>query len=185
MKNVNKRNLSIMKKKQDTLFSLSAEQQLLVEQHTSMAMKLGKKYRNSIKDPALTMEDLGQEACLGLCQAAAKFNPQNGVAFETYAYAWCLKYVIKAVGREMVMSEMDVELLTDEEEEEDDAELRLTRLNQAMKKLSPMERKVVSYAHGLHGEPMGFREIGRKLNLSAKRVQDIYENAMIQLEQTL
>lgn len=174
-----------MKAKTENTFLLSVEQQLLVKQHTGLAMTIGKKYRNYIPDPAYSMKDLQQEACLGLCMAAHLFDPQRGINFETYAYTWCMKHVKEVLRREVNLSDYDAEYLEDQEDDAQAPEEHLERLEAAMRKLNDQERKIVSYVHGLSGQERNFSKIGQKLHLSSKRVKGIYEEAMIKLEQTL
>jgi len=53
----------------------------LVAEYTSLALSLARRYARSSEAP----EDLGQVALLGLVRAAARFDPQRGVTFATFA----------------------------------------------------------------------------------------------------
>lgn len=66
----------------------------LISAYTRLAVAMASKYRRY----GAPMNDLIQEACLGLMKAADKFDPDRGVRFSTYAVWW-----IKASLQDFVM----------------------------------------------------------------------------------
>jgi len=66
----------------------------LITAYTRLAVSVASKYRRY----GAPMNDLIQEACLGLMKAADKFDPDRGVRFSTYAVWW-----IKASMQDFVM----------------------------------------------------------------------------------
>lgn len=63
----------------------------LVEHNIRLAVKYAREWQGC----GLTLEDLIQEACLGLSVAAGKFDPDKG-RFTTYATQWIRKYLYEA-----------------------------------------------------------------------------------------
>ncbi|TCL65878.1 RNA polymerase sigma factor (sigma-70 family) [Hydrogenispora ethanolica] len=74
---------------------LTAGQQKTVEDNMPLVWYVLKKYFPK----HCTNEDVFQIGCLGLCRAAAKFDPERGVAFSTYA-AVCIISEIRHYFRE-------------------------------------------------------------------------------------
>lgn len=67
----------------------------MVNAHLRLAMSMARKYRRyNVNDT-----DLSQEAMLGLMKAAAKFDPEKGVRFASYAMYWIKASIQEAVMR--------------------------------------------------------------------------------------
>lgn len=60
-------------------------------------MAMGMAWR--LKDYGVTLEDLQQEACLGLCEAALRFDETAENNFAAYARHWCRKMMLEAINR--------------------------------------------------------------------------------------
>lgn len=54
--------------------------------------------------PRRLHEDLVQAGIIGLLQAIARFDPDRGVRFSTYAWPWITKYVNEAAAREHLVT---------------------------------------------------------------------------------
>lgn len=67
---------------------LNATQQKLVSDNMLFARSLTKKFMRNWSLPRTFEDELFQEGLLGMCRAAADFNPDRGVKFITYAQAW-------------------------------------------------------------------------------------------------
>ena len=66
----------------------------MIESNMRLAIHTAKKHQRRIAaNPALSFEDLIQEATLGLNRAVEKFDPERGYAFSTYATLWCRQSV--------------------------------------------------------------------------------------------
>jgi len=68
----------------------------LVEANLRLVVKLAMDYRHA----RIGMDDLIAEGNLGLIEAAARFDPQRGVRFATYAAWWIRKFLIQAIDRQ-------------------------------------------------------------------------------------
>lgn len=92
---------------------LSEAQCRLVEHNVGFARAMAVKYREVGMLKGISLADLEQEACMGLCEAAQRFDDSLQVRFTTYANAWVKKYLLKAIDKEQYRSSDDVERLTD------------------------------------------------------------------------
>ena len=92
---------------------LSEAQCRLVEHNVGFARAMAVKYREVGMLKGISLADLEQEACMGLCEAAQRFDDSLQVRFTTYAAAWVKKYLLKAIDKEQYRSSDDVERLTD------------------------------------------------------------------------
>lgn len=92
---------------------LSEAQCRLVEHNVGFARAMAVKYREVGMLKGISLADLEQEACMGLCEAAQRFDDSLQVRFTTYANAWVKKYLLKAIDQEQYRSSDDVERLTD------------------------------------------------------------------------
>lgn len=63
---------------------LTKAQQCMVEENINLAYKLAWDLYKRCR--VFPLEDVKQICCVGLCQAAAKYNPDVGTAFSTLAY---------------------------------------------------------------------------------------------------
>lgn len=81
--------------------TLNQDQQRLVVENMEFAEHMARRFGGTIahdqNEKSVTMDDLRQEAMMGLCEAAMRFDPELGVAFTTLAYIWCRKLVLKAL----------------------------------------------------------------------------------------
>ena len=91
---------------------LSEAQCRLVEHNVGFARAMAVKYREVGMLKGISLADLEQEACMGLCEAAQRFDDSLQVRFTTYANAWVKKYLLKAIDQEQYRSSDDVERLT-------------------------------------------------------------------------
>lgn len=69
--------------------ALTSAQQTLVFNHIQYAKNVAKHYNQC----GIPMEELYSEAYWGLCVAAYRFNPNEGIPFTSYAYVYIFKYV--------------------------------------------------------------------------------------------
>ena len=72
---------------ENKMASLNDDCRLLVISHMPLAYAMAWR----LKDCGVSLEDLRQEGCLGLCEAATRYNEQLGCRFATYASYWCRK----------------------------------------------------------------------------------------------
>lgn len=93
--------------------ALSEAQCRLVEHNVGFARAMAVKYREVGMLKGISLADLEQEACMGLCEAAQRFDDSLQVRFTTYANAWVKKYLLKAIDKEQYRSSDDVERLND------------------------------------------------------------------------
>lgn len=71
-----------MPRQHDTMpGQLTPEMQQLVARHMPMAQKMVWR----LKDYGVGLDDLQQEACMGLCEAAPRYDAKSEASFATYA----------------------------------------------------------------------------------------------------
>ena len=92
---------------------LSEAQCRLVEHNVGFARAMAVKYREVGMLNGISLAHLEQETCMGLSEAAPRFDDSLQVRFTTYAAAWVKKYLLKAIDQEQYRSSDDVERLTD------------------------------------------------------------------------
>jgi RNA polymerase sigma factor (sigma-70 family) len=73
-----------------------SDPETLLESHMALAYGIAKRYTNR----GLPLEDLRQEALLGLLDAAKSYAASKGAGFATYATYWIKKRIIAALDRE-------------------------------------------------------------------------------------
>jgi RNA polymerase primary sigma factor len=71
----------------------SEAQQRLIQANIGFVVKVACDYRNL----GVPIEDLVGEGCLGLMEAAIRYDPQRGTRFVTYAAAWVRKSILRAL----------------------------------------------------------------------------------------
>ena len=74
---------------------LADDLRLLVINHIPMAYAMAWRMR----DYGVSLEDLRQEACLGLCEAAMRYDENMDCSFAAYASHWCRKMMLLAIDR--------------------------------------------------------------------------------------
>lgn len=67
---------------------------LLVASHLRFVHKIARRYRYT----GVPLEDLVAEGCVGIVQAARRFDPEYGVRFATYAVWWIRKAILASLG---------------------------------------------------------------------------------------
>ena len=65
-----------------------------IEDHLGLAKSFASRHAG-LRGPAVSWEDLYQEACVGLVRAAETYDSSRG-AFSTYAWYWMKRYVFRA-----------------------------------------------------------------------------------------
>ncbi len=171
--------------------SLTASQRQLVVTHLPLAENLSLKHAGLGKSKGIDYDDLYQEACLGLCEAALHYDPVKADStFQTYAYNWCLGRVTRFITGEEYdgVDDEDVEgleLLDDSDSEVEANEQHALQVDALLGTLGTMERKIVCLVYGVGGsDPMDFRQIGRVLKIKTVRVRQIYDQALTKLQRT-
>jgi RNA polymerase sigma factor (sigma-70 family) len=71
----------------------SEAQQRLIQDNLGFVIKVACDYRNL----GVPLEDLVSEGCLGLMEAAVRYDPLRGTRFVTYAAAWVRKSILRAL----------------------------------------------------------------------------------------
>lgn len=181
---------------------LDETQRKLVEDNLNLATVMSKQYASVGVLRGVPVEDLQQDACVGLCIAAQSYDPSKGADFRTYAFGWCRKYILQALKDEALLPFEDLDEGADIEEMtraidviDDDADMDedpVLRVAAYLEVLGQRERRVVGLVYGIAcGQPhradrdrvpMSFKEIADQLHLHPETVRRIYHQAMAKIE---
>lgn len=161
----------------------------LVEENLGLAVFFAKKFRATRMD----LEDLVQEAYLGLIEAAERFDPNYGTKFSTYARWRIVKTIMDSIrtrnemirvprsqkkkdclsldgllnaAERLVDPAPPVYELIDEEE-------KRQAVHDCIRKLSKREGIVVRLRHGVNTERLTLVRVGQILGVSPERVRQI------------
>ena len=74
---------------------LTDDQRRLVVSHMPLASAMAWRMR----DYGVSQEDLRQEGCMGLCEAAMRYDESVRCSFAAYAAHWCRKMMLVAISR--------------------------------------------------------------------------------------
>ena len=161
---------------------LTDDARLLVISHMPLAYAMAWRMR----DCGISLDDLRQEGCLGLCEAAMRYDESTDCCFATYASHWCRKMMLMAIHRgRTAMSLQDETFL----EQEDDEDLLRTgqqqRIEDALKCLLPKEQQIVRQFYGIDCKRLSLTEIAAELGFSKARASTLHLRALRKLEAAL
>lgn len=169
--------------KENKMAKLTDERRLLVISHMPMAYAMAWR----MKDNGISLEDLRQEGCLGLCEAALRYDPAADCSFAAYASHWCRKMMFMAIDRYKRHTDSQTETpLRDEEEDENLLRTgQQQRIDDALKCLTPGEQLIVKQFYGLEAERLSLTEIASLLGISKARASALHSRALRKLEKAL
>ncbi len=176
------------RKKGQIVPQLTEGQRQLVKGNITFAQNMGAKYARLGLTKGIPCHDLQQEACMGLCIAAMRYDPGKGISFRTYAYDWCRKYVLSCISNEDYV-DGDADMVCDVTDDDDSAWHSLDCIEPLLDVLSPKERKVICYIYGIPqrghkpSEPKDFDSISVLMHLHTRTVHRIYNQAMVKMEE--
>lgn len=187
--------------------SLTEAQQKLVEAHMKLANYLAAGF-GSTHFGLLSRRDRQQEAYLGLCQAASRFDPSRGVKFGTFAYYLIRQQLIRALHeapfcrlpyhrslakkrrkllRTTPLEEVPLSKLPiyEIEEKEDPSFIKL-KLEIGFLALNAKEKRAVKLRFGLDkvDSPHTLYEIGRQLLMTKQGVGYLLDSALSKMGRT-
>ena len=157
---------------------------LLVISHMPLAYAMAWR----MKDCGVSLEDLQQEGCLGLCEAAMRYDEESGCRFATYATHWCRKMMLRAIHKNRSGESLQEETLRKQEQEDDEDLLRTgqqQRIDDALQCLTQQERQIVTQFYGFGCEPLNLTEIASSLGFSKMRASTIHHQALRKLQTEL
>ncbi|MCB5247494.1 MAG: sigma-70 family RNA polymerase sigma factor [Candidatus Cloacimonetes bacterium] len=154
------------------------ERDRLIESHIRLAYKFALGFRNR----GLPLEDLRQEALLGLLEAAERFEPERGWNFSTYAGHWIKKRLLAALAKEKTATWGTEQLGETDVAAPESPELGNSQ-DQALtfpKSMPADERRVVLLSVN-KGLPL--KEVANRLGISVERVKQLRGKALRRLRQ--
>ncbi|MFO8144256.1 MAG: sigma-70 family RNA polymerase sigma factor [Candidatus Syntrophosphaera sp.] len=145
----------------------------IVNEYTPLAYGMAKKYTNR----GLSLEDLRQEALIGVMLAARHYDPGQGASFSSYAVYWIKKQLLQAIGQENLCSLQAGELSQDHPAEEAPEETPpaggISR--QLPDTMPALERRIILQSFE---ESLTLKEISRNLGISVERVKQLRGRAL-------
>ena len=163
------------------LAELTNDCRLLVISHMPLAYAMAWKLR----DRGISLDDLRQEGCLGLCEAALRYNESIDCTFATYARHWCRKMMFAAIRRQKATGNQPAE---DCQKLENDEILRIGqqhRIDEALQCLTARERQIVEYYYGINTDRLSIAEIATEIGISKPRASELHVHALKKLEAAL
>lgn len=162
---------------------LTADTRLLVISHIPLAYAMAWR----MKDCGVSLDDLRQEGCLGLCEAALRYDESQGCRFATYAAHWCRKMMLQAIHGDRTAASLQEETLGEQEREDEDSIRtgQLQRIDEALQCLTQQERQVVTQFYGLGTEPLSLTEIADEMGFSKSRASTLHLCALKKLKAAL
>ena len=164
------------------LSELTYDGRLLVISHMPLAYAMAWRMR----DCGVSLEDLRQEGCLGLCEAALRFDKSVDATFASYARHWCRKMMLMAIHSHQTAENRPEETFREEDDDEDILRIgQQHRISDALKCLSPAERKVVMLSYGIDCKPLSIREIAAEMGIGKSRASVLHCRALSKLKAVL
>ena len=157
---------------------------LLVISHMPLAYAMAWRMR----DCGISQEDLRQEGCLGLCEAAMRYDEAMGCRFATYAAHWCRKMMLIAIHGNRATDSLEEETLRKQEQEDGEDRLRtgqLQRIDEALRCLTPTEQQIITQFYGIDTEQRSITEIATLLGISKARASVLHSRALQKLKAAL
>lgn len=168
--------------KKNKVAELSDDCRLLVISHMPLAYAMAWR----LKDCGVSLDDLRQEGCLGLCEAAMRYNENVDCSFATYASHWCKKMMYLAIRRHKTGDAQQEGTFREEEDCEDLLRAgQKQRIDDSLQCLTPKEQQVVRQFYGLDGERLSLTKIATLLGISIPRVSTLHQRALRKLEKAL
>ena len=183
---------------ENKMAELTDDRRLLVISHMPLAYAMAWRMR----DYGVSLEDLRQEGCIGLCEAAMRYDESQGCRFATYAAHWCRKMMLMAIyryGAPMRLPERERNAIRfyrldngenpqAGEKEADEDLLRagqLRRIDEALGCLTPTEQQIIAQSFGIDTERLSLTEIATGLGISKARASVLHSRALRKLEAEL
>lgn len=169
----------------EKLKELTNDHRLLVISHLPLAYAMAWR----MKDCGVSIEDLKQEGCLGLCEAALRYDETAENTFATYARHWCRKMMLMAIHSRATTESLQDNARQPQAEEEEDEDLLRTgqqkRIEDSLLCLSPQEQQIVRQFYGINTKRLNLTEIADTLGLSKTRISVLHQRALKKLEKAL
>lgn len=154
----------------------------LVASHMPLAYAMAWQAKNS----GVCLDDLQQESCIGLCEAAMRYDETLQCRFATYARYWCQKMILKAINREKTTAETNANTLQDVADEETLRSGQQRRIDHALADLTPTERQIVTLYYGIGTpQPLSIAETAAAMGFSKARASALHLQALKKLNAAL
>lgn len=154
----------------------------LVASHMPLAYAMAWQAKNS----GVCLDDLRQESCIGLCEAAIRYDESQQCRFATYARYWCQKMILKAINREKTTAETNADTLQDVADEETLRSGQQHRIDHALEDLTPTERQIVTLYYGIGTpQPLSIAETATAIGISKARASALHLQALKKLNAAL
>lgn len=154
----------------------------LVASHMPLAYAMAWQAKNS----GVCLDDLRQESCIGLCEAAIRYDETQQCCFATYARYWCRKMILKAIHREKATAETNADTLQDVADEETLRSGQQRRIDHALEDLTPTERQIVTLYYGIGTpQPLSIAETATAIGISKARASALHLQALKKLNAAL
>lgn len=157
----------------DDIFNLSHDQ--IIQKYSKLVKSIAHKYSKY----GTPLEDVEQEAFIGLLEAVKHYKSDQGAQFQTYAVFWIKKRIFKALNLEskhFKQTEYRDELINDDiaDPTPDFAQQKETQLNLS-DQIPDIEQLVLRKSYE---EKKSLNQIAEELNIPREKVRQIKQKAM-------
>ena len=154
----------------------------LVASHMPLAYAMAWQAKNS----GVCLDDLQQESCIGLCEAAMRYDENQQCCFATYARYWCQKMILKAIHREKATADTNADTLQDVADEETLRSGQQRRIDHALAELTPTERQIIVLTYGIgRQKPLNISQTATAIGISKARTSELHLRALHKLQTAL
>lgn len=141
----------------------------LIEDYTKLAYGVCKTYQNY----GMPLEDLRQEALIGLLMAYERFDPSKGTQFSTYAVYWIKKQILQALDQEFVGSSF-IENYAEHNPPENNPE----KVSERLKLPEDMPEREAQVLRLSYEKKLTIKEIAQRLKISNEQTKQLRSKAL-------
>jgi RNA polymerase sigma factor (sigma-70 family) len=168
--------------KNNKMGELTDDCRLLVISHMPLAYAMAWKMKNR----GVSLGDLKQEGCIGLCEAAMRYDENADCSFAAFASQWCRKMMLLAIKRHKTSDNPQDDNIREPDDSDDLLRIgQQERIDEALECLSRQEQKVIRMFYGIDGNQLNLTEIANTLGISVKRASVVHKCALGKLEAAL
>ncbi|HAN41074.1 MAG TPA: sigma-70 family RNA polymerase sigma factor [Candidatus Cloacimonetes bacterium] len=141
----------------------------LIRDYAKLAYGICKTYQNY----GIPLEDLRQEAMIGLLMAYDRFDPSKGTQFSTYAVYWIKKQILQALDQEFVGSSY-----IENYAEHNPAVSNPEKVSERLKLPADMPEREAEVLRLSYEKKLTIKEIAQRMNITNEQTKQLRGKAL-------